>query len=210
MTDTSERAVDALLSALCHEIRNELAVVRLRAHLLDEELGARDLALAGIDIDRAAARANDLLALVRPLASGGAVSDCDAASLLDALAEDLSDAGTHGVRVDVAVEPGLPRMKADGDVLHSLLSLLLWASIERAQAKGRVRLEALAAHGCVQLVVSDCEAADYDLEQDPKRAPSGRALVCALARQLLEPTGGSVAIESAAEGTRVALCLPGQ
>ncbi len=131
MTDTPDRAVDALLSALSHEIRNELAAVRLRAHLLDEDLGARDLALAGIDIDRAAARANDLLALVSPLASRSAASDCDAASLLDRVAGAAGESGTHGVFVDVGVEPGLPRMTADGPVLHSLLSLLLWASIER-------------------------------------------------------------------------------
>jgi signal transduction histidine kinase len=210
MTDTPDRAVDALLSALSHEIRNELAAVRLRAHLLDEGLGTRDLAQAGIDIDRAAARANELLALVGPLASLTGAPGCDAASLLDAVAQAAGDSGRLGVCVDVGVEPGLPRIAANGNVLHSLLSLLLWASIERAPATGRVRLEALAADGGVQLVVRDYEPADDDLEPDPTQAPSGRALVCAVARQLLEPTGGSVAIESAAEGTRIALCLPGQ
>ena len=95
-------------------------------------------------------------------------------------------------------------------MLHSLLSLLLRASIERAPATGRVRLEALAGADCVQLVVSDYEPADDDLELDPAEALRGRALVCAVARQLLAPAGGGVAIESAAEGKRITLSLPSQ
>ena len=57
----------ALVFAMCHEISNLVAAMRLQAHLLDEELDARGLAVASLEIDDLSARTASLLALVRPV-----------------------------------------------------------------------------------------------------------------------------------------------
>ena len=56
-----------LVFALCHEISNLVAAIRLQAHLLDEELDARGLAVSSLEIDDLSARCAALLALVRPV-----------------------------------------------------------------------------------------------------------------------------------------------
>ena len=66
MAGPSESGIE-LAFAIAHEVGNHLGGIRLQAHLLDDELDAREMAQASVLIDGLAGRSGPLLSLLRPL-----------------------------------------------------------------------------------------------------------------------------------------------
>jgi hypothetical protein len=177
--------------AIGHEIGNHLGGIRLQAHLLDEDLDARGLAEASIEIDGLAGRSGPLLALLRPILSPSQQegSRLGWSALLAGVQQQLEDDGTRGVRLEIEA-PNDPGSEAPGvDWLHSLLIALVGSTLEGVEAPGTVSLRLEVRDGRAVLVLED-EGAQEELERGS--ALRGRGLSVAVARCLLESIGGWV------------------
>lgn len=197
-----------LVFAIAHEVGNHLGGIRLQAHLLDEELDARELAGASVLIDELAGRSGPLLALLRPLLAdvwrdaGGAPRW---STVLGGLERQVRDEGTRGTAVIFAPSEGLDAKAPDHDWLHPLLIALVGATVAHVGRGGRIRV-GFASTGDDDVL----EIADDGPEEnlDESAAARGRPLVVALAQELVGRLGGRV--EAGREGaeTRVRLHFP--
>ena len=196
-----------LAFAIAHEVGNHLGGIRLQAHLLDDELDAREMAEASVLIDGLAGRSGPLLALLRPLLSDdwrrtGGTTWSD---VLARVVQQIEDEGTRGVRFRVGGALDAEAPAPDFDWVHSLLIALVESTIEHVADRGsqaEVRLELVEEEGGVRLDVFDSGAPE-DLSVDA--ALRGRPLAVALARELIGRSGGRVDADSTDDGTRVAL-----
>ena len=212
MGGSSDSGIE-LACAIAHEVGNHLGGIRLQAHLLDDELDARAMAEASVLIDGLAGRSGPLLALLRPLLSDDwrRAGDASWASVLGRVVQQIEDEGTRGVRFEVAGTLDTEIPAPDFDWVHPLLIALVEATLahvaERGSA-GRVRLELVEDDGAARLdVVDDGEAEDLSAEA----ARRGRPLAVALARELVERSGGRVETGTGDDGrgTRVGLRFAG-
>ena len=199
-----------LVFAIAHEVGNHLGGIRLQAHLLDEDLDARELAGASVLIDELAGRSGPLLSLLRPLLAdvwqeaGGAPLW---STVIAGVERQLQDEGTRGTAVEFAPFVGGDGPAPDHDWLHPLLIALLGATVSHVGRDGRIRVtfESIWASGHDVLEVAD----DGPEERlDDAAAARGRPLVVALAKELVGRLGGSV--DAARDGgeTRVRLHFP--
>ncbi|MEM9175113.1 MAG: hypothetical protein AAGC67_07750 [Myxococcota bacterium] len=206
MGGSSDSGIE-LAFAIAHEVGNHLGGIRLQAHLLDDELDAREMAEASLLIDGLAGRSGPLLSLLRPLLSddwrrtGGATW----AGLLGRVARQIEDEGTRGVRFEVA--GGLdPEAKApDFDWVHPLLIALVESTLEHVADRGATASVRLA-------LVEDEEGLRLDLVDDgapedlsPGAARRGRPLAVEIAQELIGRSGGRVETQVDDAGTRVGL-----
>ncbi|MGH0038162.1 MAG: sensor histidine kinase [Myxococcota bacterium] len=203
------RAAD-LTSALCHELGNWLAAMRLQAHLLDETLGPRELAEASLEIDELCERASTLLAQLPPLVAAAPASPgpTDPAGLVHDVSRVLADQGLRGVTLDVEVEEGLAQLCADRATLLPVLQNLATGALEAVRPEGSVGIRARGRGAEVALVVED--AAPFEGEAgDWRRLPlRGRILGWALADALARKVGGRLEVNELDPGTRIELVIP--
>ena len=190
-----QNAPEELLFALCHEVGNLLAAIRLHGRFADEESRAR--------ISELTDRAGSLVALVRPLLSSPPPSApvLDPLELLEALRRGLEDVGGARVRVELKSAVNLPGVAIDGETLHHLLMADLFAALENLPGGERVRVVAEPTANGVAFAL---EAPGQATPDAPARKLTGRALVQALAAEILGKRGGSVA----ATGLRVCFSVP--
>jgi len=188
-----------LLFALCHEVGNLLAAIRLHSQFDDEESGAR--------IPELTDRAGSLVALVRPLLSKPpqSVPVLDPLELLEALQRGLDDVGGARVRVELKSAVDLPGVAIDGETLHHLLMADLFAALENLPGGERVRVAAEPSPDGVAFVLEVPGEATPDA---PARKLTGRALTQALAAAILGKRGGSVAVTGYGAGLRVCFSVP--
>ena len=190
-----QNASEELLFALCHEVGNLLAAIRLHGCFADEESGAR--------ISELTDRAGSLVALVRPLLSSPPPSApvLDPLELLEALQRGLEDVGGARVRVELKSAVDLPGVAIDGETLHHLLMADLFAALENLPRGQRVLVAAEPTANGVAFVLELPGEATPDA---PASKLTGCALTHALAAAILGKRGGSVA-ES---GLRVCFSVP--
>lgn len=210
----SSRDGSELVFALAHEVGNLLAAVRLQAHLLDEDLGPRQLAAASVDIDDLCARASALLSQARPLLSertaGGA--PVDVRVVLHALHQSMVDRGLRRVRFDIEMPEPSQRVHVamDPEIVNPVLISLTSDAVEAARPDGRVRVvaEAAGADGLATMRIEDDGAADEPLERWPELPRRGRTLAIAMAHHVLGKWGGSIEARQDGERTVLVLRLP--
>lgn len=211
-------ALGQLATAIAHEVRNPLAVIRSAAQGLAETMpeseARRPCALITAEVDRLSSVITSLLAFARPLQLRPApvsVRDLlDRALLLSAgelAAKDL------GVRRDEAA--GLPAIQADADLLCQVLLGLLANGAEAAPAGSTLVVEARAEDGVVELAVADAgPGVPPDLrgrifEPFVTTRPRGVGLGLAVARQIVAAHGGEIAVgERPGGGARFIVRLP--
>jgi nitrogen-specific signal transduction histidine kinase len=199
-----------LVLALCHEIGNLMGAIRLHAHLLDDDMGPRDLAMLSVDLDDLSARSSALLAHMRPLLLPGprALDDVKPEALLSGLQELMEDHGGRGAVLAFSAEDSLPTLRTDQEVIHHLLLSLLYVTLETTSSTGSVSLRAEAREDGVAFVLED----DGDVDEDPTlwrdQMKRGRPLVCSVASEILRRRGGRLEVERSAGITRIALLLP--
>jgi signal transduction histidine kinase len=209
-----------LASAIAHEVRNPLAVVRSAAQSLTETLPAGDedgrkatmFILA--EIDRLSNVVTSLLAFAKPLrveARPVAVS-----AVVDrALALANEKLTSKHVRLVRETGTELPEVSADADlVCQALLDLVINAA-EAVPAGGEVSVGACTVNGAVQVTVAD----DGPGVPPGMRAqifepffttrPEGTGLGLAVARQVIEAHGGRIDVgERAGGGACFTVTLP--
>jgi len=199
-----------LVRALCHDIGNLLAAVRLSAHLASTEIAETDRDSVSREIEDLAARAGALLAHVRPLLAGSHVARVRIApaEVLTALTRALKDRKTGGAALSIAQGRNLPDVRVDPDALYHLLLTLVRGSLEAADPDGRVRVSAKHQGRRVILSVID-SGRQVDLDEIRwGLTPRGRELAVRVADAVLRLMGGRAAAELQRRGTRVDLFLP--
>lgn len=199
-----------LVFALCHEVGNFIGAIRLHAHLIDGEMGTRDLAQASLELDHLSARCSAMLAHVRPLllSAPEGVDEVAPDELMRSLESLMREHGVRGTALSFAVEQGLPSLQVDREVLHHMLQSLLFASIEVASAKGSVAVRSVRRCDEVAFEIED----DGEVDEDPAdwhdQMQRGRPLIFAIAQDVLQKRGGRLEVERKNGFTRVAILLP--
>jgi two-component system sensor histidine kinase HydH len=213
-------ALGQLATAIAHEVRNPLGVIRSAAQDVAESLphgdgdGRRACSFITDEIDRLNNVIGSLLAFARPPRLSPqrvAVGELFESALL--LAADELRAKQLRVRRDVA--PGLPGIEADPDLVSQVLLGLLANATEVSQPGGEVTVEARATEGAVELAVADRgPGVAVDLRArvfEPffTTRSRGTGLGLAVARQIVEAHGGSIDVgDRPGGGARFALRLP--
>jgi signal transduction histidine kinase len=174
---------------MCHEISNLVAAIRLQAHLLDEDLDARGLAVSSLEIDDLSARSAALLALIRPVLSEVVEEEPPAPISAGVIAHGFERAlvehGGRGFDIDFEAEAELPEVVIDSEVLHYILLMLAYGAMEAMESGGKIRVEVASRENEVVFAIEDL--ADEDREHLQWRGASlrGRALECAVSDHIL-------------------------
>lgn len=193
------RSPQGIVFAVCHEVGNLLAAVRLHGELLDPDSGGKVAELS--------ARSGSLLSLVRPLLEETSFEPMalDPVRLLEGLRAGLDD--PDDPRLDLRTgEPGeLPAVLVDGEVVHHLLLCELFAAFEQLEPGERVSVRALPQGGRLVIELRGGAPAREPAADDRL---SGRALSQALAGSLLMRGGGSVRVGTREGRQRLELVLP--
>jgi len=209
-TSQDEAGSADLAFALCHEISNLVGAVRLHAHLLDDDMGPRELARASVELDDLSARASALLTHIRPLLSPrpGKRDVVVPGALVEGVRRQMDEQGVRGTHFTAHVETGLPALEIDQDVIHPLLMSLLFCALEAATPRGSVALRAEGRPEGVAFVVEDNGAVDEDPALWREQMQRGRPLLCAVASSICAKREGHLEAVREDGLTRVALVLP--
>lgn len=219
------RARDEMVAVVSHDIRSPLQTIMTACSILDLEVPESRKAQSRAMIRRAVGQmerlTTDLLDISRIEAGGIQLhfAEVDAAALLvevGAAFQATADAGL--IRLEVTVEPGLPRLWADRDRLLQVLSNLLGNAFKFTPQGGRIGLRAARCAMGVRLAVSDTGCGippdhvprlfDRFWQADRKRGP-GAGLGLAIVKGLVEGHGGMVEVESAVgAGSTFSVSLP--
>ncbi len=197
-----------LLFDLCHEIGNELAAVRLSAHLLGADSDLAERASVAAEIQDLAGIGGSLVALIPALLSEPRAHAVrlDCKRVLEALDHSL-DAARPGSPVEI--EPGglgAATARIEPQTLHHLLVTLLHGARQAVAGGGRVRVSSVLGPDAVAFAIEDDGRAPDRSEEDARRR--GRPLAWALAERILSGRDGSLCVKASEAGTRVELRLP--
>ncbi len=220
------------LATVSHELRTPLNAIIGFSEMLENETAMRLDAARRADYARVIRESGQhLLAVVNgildvsrieagqfrlkpePLAVAAEVEGCYEMMVLRA--------EQAGVRLDVAIDPGLPTMVADRIALRQILINLISNAVKFTPRGGSVDVAVRAAGADMLILVSDTGIgiAEADLAQvgDPffqaassyDRSYEGTGLGLSVVKGLVEMHGGSFSIASRlGEGTRVSVRLP--
>ncbi len=210
-----EPAVDSvnLVAAMCHEISNLVAAVRLRAHLLDEDLDTRGLAVASLEIDDLSARSATLLALVRPVlvAPLEEIPPIGAGVIALGFERALAEYGGRGFEIVFETEPLLPEVRAEPEVFHYILLCHAYGAMEAmgtTDSGGRIRIEVVAAEKEVIFAIEDQAPADAEHLSWWEASLRGRALESAMANYILSRRGARFDVQRRGDWNRTEISAP--
>jgi signal transduction histidine kinase len=214
-------AAGELAASVAHEIRNPLAAIVNATTLLaaEETLTADERATTLTAIKTEARRLNRILSdfLLFALPSTPRLVEGDVQEVVQHVAGLIRDDGARarGVDLDVRVEPALPAVAHDPDLMAQVLWNVALNGVEAMEGRGRLRFEVRRDNGHVVMAVSDtgCGIPDDDLRRifEPfySRKRGGSGLGLTIARRIVESHGGRIDVESApGAGTRFSILLP--
>jgi signal transduction histidine kinase len=213
-------ALGQLATAIAHEVRNPLAVIRSAAQGIAETAPATDAAVRRAcgfitdEIDRLSSVVTSLLAFARPpQVQPRAVAVPELLDRASTLAREELEA--RAVRFVRHADAELPALRADPDLVCQVLLGLLSNGAEAAGAGGEVRLEARVVDGRVELAVADSgpgvppDLRDRVFEPFFTTRARGTGLGLAVARQIVEAHGGQIAVgDGPGGGARFTIRLP--
>lgn len=209
-----------LATAIAHEVRNPLAVIRSAAQGIAETAPAADAATRRAcgfitdEIDRLSSVVTSLLAFARPpQLQPRTVAVPELLERAATLAREELDARAVRFVRDAAAD--LPALRGDPDLVCQVLLGLLSNGAEAAGAGGEVRLEARATGGRVELAVADSgpgvppELRERVFEPFFTTRARGTGLGLAVARQIVEAHGGQIEVgERPGGGARFTIRMP--
>jgi two-component system sensor histidine kinase HydH len=213
-------ALGQLATAIAHEVRNPLAVMRSAAQGLlegpgpvDEEL-ARASRFMVAEIDRLHSVVTSLLAFARPVQlQRRAVDVPELLARTEQLARE--DVARTAVRLTRRPVAGRPAVLGDPDLLCQVLLGLVINAAEAVGGTGDVVLEAEPRPGAVELVVADSgpgvapELRAQIFEPFFTTRPKGTGLGLAVARQIVEAHEGTISVQDRpGGGARFVIRLP--
>jgi two-component system, NtrC family, sensor histidine kinase AtoS len=205
-------ALGQMASSLAHEIRNPLAAIEVSCQLLarrvSDDRACRDLLdKVTAEVRRVNATVTASLEFVRPVRPALARSD-----LVPLLEEALSTASKRrahpGVRIEGRLEPEMPQLPMDRELLLQAFVNLILNAIEACGTTGRVTVEAGVASDASLIAVSiaDTGPGVPEPERDQIFYPfyttkqDGSGVGLALARKIVTAHGGVIEVRDAPEG----------
>ncbi len=213
-------ALGQLATAIAHEVRNPLAVMRSAAQgVLEDERSPSAETTRGCEfiiaeIDRLHSVVTSLLAFARPLPlKRRAVRIAELFDRTEQLArEELANAN---VRLARRVGDAVPEIHGDPDLLCQVLLGLVANAAEAMTSGGEVLLEALPFSGGVELAVTDsgpgvpAELKARIFEPFFTTRPKGTGLGLAVVHQIVSAHAGSVSVDDRpGGGARFVVRLP--
>jgi len=213
-------ALGTLATAIAHEVRNPLAVIRSAAQSLaatassttEEAKRSRQFVIQ--ETDRLANLVNLLLAFARPVRA--AAQPVAVAELFDrALLLARADIQSRQVRLERQESSETSIAIADPDLMAQVLAGLLTNAAQAAPIGGKVRIDCRKEDSFVELAVEDSvpgvpqDLRDRIFEPFFTTRASGIGLGLAIARQIAEAHGSSIKLgESSTGGARFSVTLP--
>ncbi len=204
-----------LVSTVSHELKTPLTSIRMGLHLLlEERIGTlttkqTELLLAAReDSERLVQMINDLLDLAR-LESGKArnvIEQLYPKTLVAAAVEDFAPmVESHGRRLGLRVEAGLPLVAVDAGQIHHVFSNLISNAAKHSKPGTEIVIEAKRIGNRVRFAVID-QGPGIPLEYQPRvferffRIPgtekTGAGLGLAIVREIVNSLGGEVGLKS--------------
>jgi len=208
-----------LAAGVAHEIRNPIGMIRSSAQLLEgaSGLSERDRTLLGV-IQKEATRVADTITEFVGFAAPTKPSlvACDVAPLLERTQTMLrAEAEQRGIRIEVTVEPDLPPVLVDPELLHRVLANLVLNALQVQGRGGWVGLSAgRAGVGEVILHVEDrgpgIPEADLERIFQPfySRRTGGTGLGLSIVQRIVSATGGRIEVTSGPQGSDFSLVFP--
>jgi PAS domain S-box-containing protein len=208
-----------LAAGVAHEIRNPIGMIRSSAQLLEGATGLseRDRTLLGV-IEKEATRVADTITEFVGFAAPTKpnVAACDVAPMFERAEQMLrADAERRGIHIEVTLEPGLPRVLVDPELLHRVLANLVLNALQGQERGGWVGLSARrAGPGEVALHVADrgpgIPEADLERIFQPffSRRAGGTGLGLSIVQRIVSATGGRIAVASGPQGSDFSLVYP--
>ena len=211
--------VGELASGIAHEIKNPVMGVSNGLDLVRRRIGG-DATLSPIidEMGRQLARIQtamqELLSFARPATP--TLAPVNASHLVGrAIRLVQPSAERAGVRIEVRLDPTVPRFQADEDMLHQALVNLLMNAIEATASGGHVAVTTKATKTEILFEIADTGRgiSPADLESVFKpfftTRHLGTGLGLSITRQIVERHGGTVTIESRENvGTTVTMRMP--
>lgn len=198
----------SLAAAMCHEIGNHLAAVRLTAHLIATGDEAQPAAQGVIS---ASAEAGHVLSQMRALLRGGAAAQTGIFSVTQALRDmrvSLGDELDGPIFFEIGSGVGLPRLHFNQEILRQQMTEVVQRAAAAINGPGNISVRISADNEFVTFTVDD-DGPPVDPTivsvQEPLR---GRALALQVTRFVLAGGGGAVTFEASAGRNRVRLHIP--
>jgi signal transduction histidine kinase len=207
-----------VLAVVSHDLRNPLNIISVGASLLDggqhsEHERAEILRIIKSASDRMERLLADLLSVAR-LDCGQSLpvqlAPMDLGSLLEEVRETFAcPARGNGRRLECRMPETLPRVHADRDRIHQVLSNLVGNALKFTPMGGMVTIEAEAVLGEVRCWVRDTGPGLTEEERDrifdpfwqaEKTARLGFGLGLKIAKCIVEAHGGRLSVESVPGG----------
>jgi PAS domain S-box-containing protein len=228
---TADRELDrmrsSLVSTVSHELRTPLAAIKGYATtLLAEDVewdraSQRDfLEIISQESDRLSGLVNTLLDLSKIEAGSLRISrlECQIEELIQRAARSAQLGA--GNRLEVELEPGLPRLYADPPRLETVLRNLLENAVKYAGDEAFIQVRVKRAGSGIEVSVQDngpgiphtererVFESFYRLEHGLTRLAGGAGLGLAICQGLVRAHGGEIWIEPAASGTCISFTIP--
>ena len=231
LADAASKSKTRFLSSMSHELRSPLNIIIGSSEQLKDERVTPSDDRYRESIDRILNSGVHLMRLVNAVLD---ISEFDAGQLR--LNDEFLDVGQcvdsavrliepeaqkAGVRLAIAVEPGLPKLCGDAKRINQILINLMSNGIRFSPQGGEVRVSAFRRDDGLYLSVADkgigIAANDIpkalerfgQLDTDPNRQHEGAGLGLPIAQHLMELHGGTLRISSEPnEGTTVMVTFP--
>jgi signal transduction histidine kinase len=210
-----ESAIDALVAAFAHEIRNPLAALTAASEMLQSEIppgiGEGNLAIILRQVRRLTALARAPVALGRASSVQRVLCAVDQL-IADAIAAVSAEARRCCVGVEVALEPGLPRVSVGERELVDAIAEVLENAVHASLAGGNVAVAArrkavepsVPPRVAIEIVDRGAGLSPAELVESLRPFTTSKVNAAgtglALAHRHIVDSGGRLAIEAAAGG----------
>jgi signal transduction histidine kinase len=221
----SLRAQEEMVGVVSHDLRNPVAAIKMLSRALlggqDGDSRNQNLALIAEAADQMDTLIRDLLD-VNSLDAGKlriAKEPIEPSALLKEALRTLQPlVSEKEIALDVQIEPGLPRVLADTERIHQVLSNLVGNAIKFTPKGGKIVIAARSNDQTVTVSVADTGSGIREEHlskvfdryfQSTRTNRQGAGLGLAIAKGIVEGHGGKIWIESrAGEGTTARFTLP--
>lgn len=218
--ETANRVKDQFLAILSHELRTPLNPILgwvnlLQTHSFDSATTAKALTIIERNAKLQIQLIDDLLDVSRIIHHKLTleITDVDLAAVIAAAVETMQwAASTKAIQIQIQIEPNVSPVSGDFNRLQQVVGNLLSNAIKFTPSGGQVKVCLNQDSCCVQISVSDTGIGispdfipyifEYFRQADSSttRKFGGLGLGLAIARNLVELHGGTVAVESSGEG----------